>query len=1159
MKRTNWYPLLTGVLLLLAFPLQAQTFRSKSDGRPLPPLSERLHFPRIETPQQLQQLLAQPRGSLLRYGRPVGKLTLRSLPAKKSMRLQQLEGPRLYRASNGTIRWMIGPIGQVAGKRPQEIVRQVADFLARNRLLLQLEQPNEELRLQEITRDALGYTHLRFAQHYQGHPVWAAELRVHVDASGQIYALNGSYEPTPSNVPEPTPLLTAREAYERAADDLRQKRRWQPPSSSLREALDLDEKTPQLVWYPHQESRWHLAYEVDIRPNWIERYTYLIDARTGAVLHAFATHCSLRPFETEAIPDEPTITTPAVLTHAVQGNFVDAQAQDVLGNLRTLRVYHDPASGYHMIWDLPSLDLNNSRLPDEPKGGAVVLNAQNQDLERNTSLVRVSSPDNSWTDPVAVSAHWNHYQAFVYFHTKFNRNAIDGQGGTILSVIHVTDRGQPMDNAFWNGRVMAYGDGARDFLPLAGNPDVGVHEMSHGVIEHTANLVYQFQPGALNESFADVFAALATGDFLMGDGIVRPETGKQALRDMKNPGGDHVLSRQPAHMSEYRNLDINYDNGGVHINSGIPNRAAALIIEQIGPEKAGQIYYRALSQYLTRNSQFGDLRQAVEQATRDLYGEGAELQAVRQAFDTVGITPDVGQGGDQGNDIPAPQVQTSIIFFVLWDPWSYQYEGEIGVIDVTDPNNVQAGVINAVQARFTQHEDGSLDVAQLSGTRDGQTLWFVDATGYLTAIDLARGEIYSFDFYLDQPGDLWNASISPDGSVAAIVSAYENDATLYFWDGENVYQLPLEPTSTMYVKVKTIAYPDVVNWSPNPAVPRIVFDALNRMQLGGNPLNYWAAYEVDFAKNFEIYSLIPAQDPSISIGNPIYFPTDPDVVAFNVVIGDTIDVVLVDYEQGRLVAAGIPERTGGQVLDPLRPAFSPDGRLLMVTSPGNGWLLFDDGQQLAYLDIAQTFGGVPFNGVWLGQLGETRQNRPPVASIRADTTVGLAPLTVTFDASGSSDPDGDALNFRWEFGDGTTGSGQRTTHTFQSPGQYRVLLAVVDAWGAVAYDSVAIEVRQSFTAAENPDPIPTTLTLQTLYPQPTGREITLHLGSPRAGRLQLRLYDLLGRLVWQEIREITPGWQHLRLQLPALATGLYQLELRQQSHLVRRPLVIDQN
>jgi len=1155
MKRTRC-SFLAGALLLLVLPLQATAQKSLRDGRPLPPLPERLDFPLIETPQQLQQLLAQPRGSLLRYGRPVGRLAFRALPGKKPVRLQQLEGPTILRAPNGTVRWMSGRLDQVAGKRAQDVSRQVMDFLQRHRRLLGLENPREELRLKDVSRDALGYTHLRFAQHYRGYPVWAAELRVHVDAGGQIYAVNGTYEPTPEGLLDPMLRLTAAEAYEQAATDLRRKGRWQPPGPALRDALGLDEQPPQLVWYRHQESGWRLAYEVDIRPNWVERYTYLIDAQTGEILHAFATYCTLRPIEPGVIPDAPEIAT-APLPN-LQGQFVDAQAQDVLGNTRTLRVYHDPASGYFMIWDLPSLDLSGSRLPDEPKGGAVVLNAENRDLDRNTSLVQVSSPNNTWTDPVAVSAHWNHYQAFTFFHTQFGRNAIDGQGGTILSVIHVTYGSRPMDNAFWNGRVMAYGDGDREFLPLAGNPDVGVHEMAHGVIEHTANLVYQFQSGALNESFADVFAALATGDFLIGEGIVRPETGKQALRDLKNPGGDLVLSRQPAHMSEYRNLDINQDNGGVHINSGIPNRAAAHIIEQIGSEKAAQIYYRALSQYLTRNSQFGDLRKAVEQATKDLYGEGTELQVVRQAFDMVGITPEVGQSGDQGNDIPAPQVQSSLIFFVLWDPWFYQYEGEIGLIDMTDPNNVQLGVIDVVQARFTQNDDGSLDVAQLSGTRDGSSLWFVNPEGYLTAIDLNSGEIYEFDFYLDQPGDLWNASISPDGGIAAIVSAYENDPTLYFWDGENVYQLPLEPTSTMYVKVKTIAYPDVVNWSPNPAVPRIVFDALNRIQLGGRPFSYWSAYEVDFSSD-QIYTLLPAQEPTISIGNPIYYPLNPDLLAFNLVVNDTIDVVLADYEQGKLLVAGFPERTKGVVIDPLRPCFSPDGNFLMVTSPRNGWILLDDGQQLDYLSVSETFSAIPFNAVWLGQLGPSRQNRPPVASLRADTTVGLAPLTVTFDASGSSDPDGDALNFRWDFGDGATGSGPRLTHTFQTPGQYMVRLTVVDAWGAVAYDSVAIEVRQAFTEAERAEVVPATFTLRALYPQPARRFLSLHVGSPEAGPIRLRLYDLTGRLVWQETHEVTRGWQRLRLQLPTLASGLYQLELQQQSHVIRRALVIDRN
>ena len=152
--------------------------------------------------------------------------------------------------------------------------------------------------------------------------------------------------------------------------------------------------------------------------------------------------------------------------------------------------------------------------------------------------------------------------------------------------------------------------------------------MTHGVTQYSANLEYQNQSGALNESWSDVFGALVdTLNWTMGELIVKDFTSfpTGALRDLKNPhngGTQGSASWQPATMSEYQQLsnDQNGDNGGVHINSGIPNHAFYLAATSIGRIKAGQIWYRALTVYLTRTAQFIDARIATEKAATDLYG-----------------------------------------------------------------------------------------------------------------------------------------------------------------------------------------------------------------------------------------------------------------------------------------------------------------------------------------------------------------------------------------------------------------------------------------------------------------------------------------------------------------------------------------------------------
>jgi Zn-dependent metalloprotease len=143
--------------------------------------------------------------------------------------------------------------------------------------------------------------------------------------------------------------------------------------------------------------------------------------------------------------------------------------------------------------------------------------------------------------------------------------------------------------------------------------------------------VYRFQPGALNESFSDVFGYFVDSeDWLMGEDLYKaPNT---AIRSLKDP----KLYGQPDNMKNYKNYSINYDRGGVHINSGIPNKAAYNTINKLGKEKSEQIYYRALTKYLTSTSNFLETSKALSQSAKDLYGTTESL-AVTQAWRAVGV------------------------------------------------------------------------------------------------------------------------------------------------------------------------------------------------------------------------------------------------------------------------------------------------------------------------------------------------------------------------------------------------------------------------------------------------------------------------------------------------------------------------------------------
>jgi len=241
---------------------------------------------------------------------------------------------------------------------------------------------------------------------------------------------------------------------------------------------------------------------------------------------------------------------------------------------------------------------------------------------------------------------------YNFFKDIFNRNSIDTRGMKLDSTVHY---GDDYNNAFWNGTQMVYGDGDGDiFQRFTKSIDVIGHELTHGVTQYEAALEYEGQAGALNESFSDVFGSLVKqysrkqkadkADWLIGDGLFSSKVKGTALRSMKQPGtayDDPTIGKdpQPGHMRDYVNTSS--DNGGVHINSGIPNRAFYLTALELGGyawEKAGKIWYITLTEKLRERSDFQDAAKNTFEVAKNVYGLGSQEQkAVEKAWNSVGL------------------------------------------------------------------------------------------------------------------------------------------------------------------------------------------------------------------------------------------------------------------------------------------------------------------------------------------------------------------------------------------------------------------------------------------------------------------------------------------------------------------------------------------
>ncbi len=706
----------------------------------------------------------------------------------------------------------------------------VLDFIEANAALFRLRDPQRELVPTQTRIDDRGDEHVRLEHHYQDVPIWGSQLVGHLDYSG-LYALNGRYTPTPDYITSVEPTTTGREAIQRALTHLAQQQRIDPLSQAARQLLDYEGPQAKLyLWNPQGETQVRLTWQVEIRPNLSQRWRYFVDAHSGAILERY-----------QAAPTQ----------EPVVGSGVD-----FWGASQELNTLELDGQFYLIDGTRPTFDPEAFSLSD-PKGAVVTLDARSTDAGDGDKLWYVTSADNSFADPAAVSAHANMALVYDYFSTTHNRQGVTGDG-TMKSVIHVTDGGESAAVAAWGGTYAYFGDGDETSGSQAAALDGVAHEMTHGVIESTVNLEYVFQSGALNESFADIFGVLIdSDDWQIGEDVDSPDwVPSGAIRDLSDPhnGAEHLEDGwQPAHMNEFIPADIDWDNGGVHINSGIPNHAAYLLAEAIGREQAGEIYYRILDAgYLGQRSEFTDCRLAAERAAIDVFGDDSpQLQAVRNAYDAVGIVA-------PGDPVEPPSVDEGANHWIA--TVAAELDGDNSLWLAKPALEPDQQFITRLTGTQVFVETGNAVTAPLNG----DFLLFIDSDNNLRTINLDG----SGEEVINDDGDWGSIALSPDGTKLAATTVFE-DSTIYYFDLDdpaNDRAIKLRHWTQDGAPQEITRFADALQWDPSGTF--IIYDAYNSQPgLGDSSIDFWEIGVLEPVEELG-WTLFPPQPEGVHLANP---------------------------------------------------------------------------------------------------------------------------------------------------------------------------------------------------------------------------------------------------------------------------------------------------
>ena len=478
------------------------------------------------------------------------------------------------------------------------------------------------LKSTKTLKDEKGKTHYHTIYQVDSIPVYYGRIVFTTETDSTISSINGGVDISFENENWKNKIkLSKSDAIAKAKNNIKYK--------------ELHDSKADLYLY-NFEGKPYVVYLVDLRTDTGD-WNIFVNAEDGSIVNKFNNTPTLTNTR-----DKKFISTKKTNTKVnksnnlidVQGNTIKGKGKSSLNGIVDIDLTYKDGKCYlkNSNKNIYVYDINNK-----------YIGYTKSDLLRASSIVENNS--NEFTDDkhiIAVDTYINLGKTYDYYKDKFNRNSIDNKGMKVEAFIDYNAVGDAAWSEEFNSMFFGNGDG-KDFAHMSKALDVVGHEFSHGVTHKESNLKYENESGALNESFSDIMGIAIKGtNFKLGEDCWKPNTEEAGIRDMQDPSKKY----QPAHMKDYRYIDIFYDNGGVHLNSGIINHAAYLIadgIEKLGVENSkdimAKLFYTANCYEWDETTNFSKCRNDLIKVTKDLYGENSKyVQIVENAFDQVGIT-----------------------------------------------------------------------------------------------------------------------------------------------------------------------------------------------------------------------------------------------------------------------------------------------------------------------------------------------------------------------------------------------------------------------------------------------------------------------------------------------------------------------------------------